>query len=289
MFKRRNGARPWRAASAMVLTAALIAGPATAQPAAEPPSALALVTGATPPFSDAPGERGFLTLLAEDAFGRIGIRISVVRLPTERALANVNAGIDDGDVFRIGGLQKTYPDLLQVPEPIFGFEFVGFTTGLDFPVTGFESLARYEVGVVNGWKFYENHLGTGQHVTFVRSIEQLFELLRLGRIDVALLERYQGLWWARREARMDVRVLERALGREDMFIYLNRRHAALVPRLADALRAMKADGTYERLLGQTLRRLTMLEIRHAMLISAPDVALLRHRPATAAFQGAELR
>ena len=217
--------------------------------------------------------------------------VSLARLPTERALANVNAGIDDGDMFRIGGLQKTYPDMLQVPEPIFGFEFVGFTTGLDFPVPGFKSLAGYEVGIVSGWKFYENRPAIGRHVTFVRSIEQLFELLRLGRIDVALLERYQGLWWAKRDAKIDVRVLEPPFGREGMFIYLNRRHAALVPRLADAIRAMKADGTYERLLGQTLRRLTMIDTRHGVLNGTPAVALLHHRPRPpiAAFRGAEQR
>jgi hypothetical protein len=96
-------------------------------------------------------------------------------------------------------------------------------------------------------------------------------------------------WWAKREAKMDVRMLEEPFGRADMFIYLNRRHAALVPRLADAIRAMKADGTYERLLGQTLRRLTMIGTRQAVLISTPDVALLRHRPPIAALQGAEQR
>jgi hypothetical protein len=83
MFKRRNGAGPWRAVSAAVLTAALT-GPVTAQPAVEAASALALVTGATPPFSDAPGERGFLTLLAEDAFNGIGIRLAMA--DTRRAV-----------------------------------------------------------------------------------------------------------------------------------------------------------------------------------------------------------
>ena len=33
-----------------------------------------------------------------------------------------------------------------------------------------------------------------------------------------------------------------------MFLYLHRKHAALVPKLAAALRQMKADGSHQRIL-----------------------------------------
>jgi polar amino acid transport system substrate-binding protein len=34
----------------------------------------------------------------------------------------------------------------------------------------------------------------------------------------------------------------------DMFLYLHKKHEALVPRLAQALRDMKADGSHARIL-----------------------------------------
>ena len=33
-----------------------------------------------------------------------------------------------------------------------------------------------------------------------------------------------------------------------MYLYLHRRHEALVPRIAQALREMKSDGSYNRIL-----------------------------------------
>jgi polar amino acid transport system substrate-binding protein len=36
-----------------------------------------------------------------------------------------------------------------------------------------------------------------------------------------------------------------------MYLYLNKRHADLVPRLANVLRAMKSDGTYNKVIFST--------------------------------------
>lgn len=83
------------------------------------------------------------------------------------------------------------------------------------------------------------------------SIASLFEILKQNRAETVLLERWQGLQ-AARAAPVAVQVLEPPLARAEMFIYLNQRHAALVPPLVAALRQMKADGTYQRILRETL-------------------------------------
>ena len=77
--------------------------------------------------------------------------------------------------------------------------------------------------------------------------QQLFRLLNLKRIDVALYERWLGLALLRQQDIKDVRMLEPILANKEMFIYLHRRHAALVPKLAAALSAIKAEGLYQRL------------------------------------------
>jgi polar amino acid transport system substrate-binding protein len=42
------------------------------------------------------------------------------------------------------------------------------------------------------------------------------------------------------------------LDTREMFIYLHRRHAPLVPKLAEALRAMKREGFYRRVYNERL-------------------------------------
>jgi polar amino acid transport system substrate-binding protein len=75
----------------------------------------------------------------------------------------------------------------------------------------------------------------------------LFRQLQLDRTEVALYERWQGLSRIQRQGVTDVHLLEPLLARREMFLYLHKRHAALAPRLAAALRAIKAEGLYDRL------------------------------------------
>jgi polar amino acid transport system substrate-binding protein len=48
-----------------------------------------------------------------------------------RAISLTNDGIDDGLAARIGGLEKDYPNLVQVPEPIFVNDFVACTNAVN--------------------------------------------------------------------------------------------------------------------------------------------------------------
>jgi polar amino acid transport system substrate-binding protein len=72
-------------------------------------------------------------------------------------------------------------------------------------------------------------------------------------VDVVLYAQHLGQAQARRLGLNDVRVAGAPLTTQEMFVYLHKKHAPLVPRLAEALRQIKADGTYARLERATLR------------------------------------
>lgn len=197
-----------------------------------------------PPFTT-PDGRGFLDAVAGEAFRRAGVRLKLVRLPAERGLINANAGVEDGDLSRIVGLEAQYPNLVRVPERLLVWEFAAFGKQRAQPVT-WEALKAQPIGHIRGWKIYERELADATAVITSEDSAQLFRQLQRDRIDVALFERWQGLARIRREGMRDVQVLAPPLARRDMYIYLHKRHAALVPRLADALREIKAEGLYER-------------------------------------------
>lgn len=198
-----------------------------------------------PPFTTA-DQRGFLDAVAGEAFRRAGVRLKLVKLPAERALRNVNAGIDDGDLTRIAGLEAHYPNLVRVPEKLMDWEFAAFSRNPALPAR-WDALRAVPVGHIRGWKIYERELAGAPYVITAESPAQLFRQLRLGRIDVALYAHWQGLDLLRHEGIEDVYLLKPILARREMFIYLHKRHAALAPRIAQALRAIKAEGLYERL------------------------------------------
>jgi len=212
---------------------------------------LVLNTAFTSPLSN-DEQAGFVDVVVKEALRRIGFGLETVRLPAERALINANAGIDDGDLLRIPGLQKTYPNLIQVPEKIIDLEFVVFTKHVEFPVTGWRSLRPYSIAIITGWKVLERNITEAAALTKVKNVYQLFTLLLKDRVDAIVYSRWLGFGYIRQHHVRGVRILEPPLVRRGAYVYLHKKHQRLVPKLAAALRAMKADGSYRRAFRQIL-------------------------------------
>jgi polar amino acid transport system substrate-binding protein len=234
-------------ASGPSVSASPVSGPPASSPSYSAPSAPALTMATTisPPLSE-PGQDGMLDLILKGAFARIGAQVTLQQLPSERGLVMADSGQMDGDGNRISGLQAAYPNLLQVPESNMTYEFTAFALRPEVNVRNWDDLRHYTVAYIIGWKIYDEHVHASSTVK-VATPENLFALLRAGRVDVVLYYRLGGLYYTRKLGLTNLRVLDPPLARREMYMYLNSRHADLVPRLADALRGMKKDGSYERI------------------------------------------
>lgn len=208
---------------------------------------LSLVTDDVYPRST-PDGRGFEDLILKEAFRRVGISIRTSQLPSERALINVNQGIDDGLYVKIEGVEAGYPNLFRVPEPVCDYEFAAFGRDPSLKITGYPSLAPYSVAFIRGWKNPEAATAGMKSVTRVKDDEALFEMLLHGRVDVIVYEALQGRVWIRNHGLTGIHQLGPPLATAEMFLYLNVRHRDLAPRLAAALKAMKADGTWSQII-----------------------------------------
>jgi len=198
-----------------------------------------------PPFTTA-DRKGFVDAVAIEAFRRAGVQLRLIKLPAERGLINANVGTEDGDLTRIAGLDALYPNLIRVPEKLIDWEFVAFGRNPTLS-SKLEVLRTLPIGHIRGWKIYENMLAGSTTVVASDDAEQLFRQLQLNRINVALYERWLGMGMLRKQGIKDVYPLEPAIVKREMYIYLHKRHAALVPKIAEALRAIKAEGLYDKL------------------------------------------
>lgn len=214
---------------------------------------LVISTSVVEPYTT-PEHTGFIDRLVVAVFQEIGVEAEVLVYPnaSERSLLNANEGIDDGQALRVAGLEKFYPNLVRVPEPVMMNDFVALSLRPAFATPDWSALKPYSVTYIIGWKVFESNLPAGVPVTPVREAEQMFNLLTRDRVDVALHERWQGLAQARR-AGLRVHVMEPPLVSTPMHIYLHKKHAALVPKVSQALVRMKQNGTYQRLLSATLK------------------------------------
>lgn len=188
-----------------------------------------------------------------EAFRRIGIEARIVFTPTERSLVEVNEGKLDAEMNRIAGMEINYPNLVQVPEPNMQMHFVAFSKK-EFSISDWNSLAGLKIGLVNGWKILERNTRGLPFVSRVVREDQLFEMLNRGRLDVALYSKLNGYELINKYGYTGIKHLEPPLASKDMFLYLHNKHAALAPKVAAALRAMKQDGTYDRIVAETTGR-----------------------------------
>lgn len=224
---------------AIAWSATMLALPAMAQL----PTALTISTNNTPL------DRKALAQLAEEACKRIGVGFKLVSLPSERSLLSANQGEVDGEGLRVAGLEESYSHLLRVPERFIGISFVAFATNPAITLSeGWASLQPHRVAFINGWKMFEANATGARVVHRLDKAEQLFQMLAAGRIDLALYTRADGLALVRQLGLSGITPLAPALRDVDMYLYLHQKHQNLVPRLAKALREMKADGSHQRIL-----------------------------------------
>lgn len=204
-----------------------------------------------PPLTDDEGT-GFLDVIVKKAFRRAGHGLELIKLPAERGLKNANEGIDDGDLIRIAGIEKAYPNLVRVPEKVYVMEFVAFAKDARVVIKDWRGLRPYSVAFTKGWKIIESNVPEGTIVTLAHDANQLFELLQKDRADVVIYSRIMGLDLIKKLGMHGVRDLAPPLARRDMFIYLHRKHDSLAPRIAKALADLKAEGAYQSAYRETV-------------------------------------
>jgi len=248
------GCRYLFSASALLLICASVSWAASPD-VADPPT-LVLNDTNEPPYTTLAGE-GFLDIIAGEMFRRAGLRLKLIKLPAERALMNANNGIEDGDLTRIAGLEKEYPNLVRVPEKLLDWTFISFTRDVKLVDASWTALEPLSVGHIKGWKIYEKNLRPATQVSVAHDPNQLFGMLDKNRIDVALYERWMGYALAKQMQIANVRVVEPPLSVREMFVYVHQKHADKIPALVAALRALKAEGMYTKVCREKLAPLAM--------------------------------
>lgn len=236
-----------RALGHALLAAALWAVPAAAE------ERLVLSSGMHEPWTNAEGT-GFTNIFVAELFARLGLKAQVTFNPAAaRALQLADDGTDDGLAARIAGLEKDFPNLVRVPEPIFVNDFVAAAITPSAEVRRWDDLRPHSVAYILGWQVFDHNVPPVRELTHAKDSKQLMGLLKSGRAEFILHERWQAEWQAREQG-VALAVQEPPLVSTPMYMYLHRRHADLVPRVAAELAAMKAQGRAKAIMAQAMAR-----------------------------------
>lgn len=124
-------------------------------------------------------------LVLRDLYQRIGVKLSVIEMPANRATVEAKEGRVDGEVNRIRAYGEIAPMLIRIDPPIHLLSISAlYRKGSTTKVQTLADLAPYTVGYVRGIKFAEEMAKSGAHGVATDSPDQLVKMLQTGRVDV---------------------------------------------------------------------------------------------------------
>lgn len=213
-------------------------------------------------FGFSPAENSqyaFLSALYSEVFDRLGMTFAYEILPLRRCSVDANAGLYDGEPLRVASYADSYPDMIVVSERVF-VNHIAVYALYDAPVTDWNSLAAggYAVDYVSGSVQIEKNLFASvgkDHMTAVQSPEKGLTMLLLGRADlfIDLESRVEDALSSSKFSDSGIRQLC-IIDSNEGFPVVHKKNAALAPRIAEALRSIKRDGTYDDLMRTLLSK-----------------------------------
>jgi len=201
-----------------------------------------------------------------------GLRLRVEALPAIRAGLVAATDSADGELLRRHDYPVRSPQLLRVDPSYYGISLVAFSMpDRSVKVQQPADLARYAVASIRGLTTAQtltDALPGSSPVTLVGSPEQMFQMLQLHRVEVALETRLAGSYTAARLGLRDL-VVSPPLARFELHHYLSVRHRALMPRISASIQTMKKSGALDRMTAQFERELMAVDLANWSLTQMP--------------------
>jgi polar amino acid transport system substrate-binding protein len=180
-----------------------------------------------------------------EAFARAGVQVVFKQLPLPRSLEAANDGEIDGDLHRIADVVAKFPNLVQVPTPINRIDIGVYGASPSIVTLSRAELRRLRFAYPRGTVALFKH-SRGMTATEATTRAAALEMMLNGRVDAML-----GVYIDIEPSLLDgtvsgVYLWPHAWASEALYFTLNRRHAALVPRIDAVLQKMTQEGKIER-------------------------------------------
>lgn len=197
----------------------------------------------------------WLNLIYTEVFRRLGYEFEYVGSPGARAPVMAEDGEVDGEIHRGIEYEKTAKNLLRVSEPSITVSYMAYAVTPGIVLHGWESLktTSFPVEYRRGAKIPEAALPAvvkADKLSHVTTVEQGVKKLITGRIviyieqEAVALETLKKLKMA--NFNTDSVYSAGIMYTGESYVYLHKKHAEIVPKIAAMLKVMKQEGLIER-------------------------------------------
>ncbi|MDR2888834.1 MAG: response regulator [Lachnospiraceae bacterium] len=183
--------------------------------------------------------------IVNEVLGRCGYQMTTSAYLPAAAVGEVDRGEADILALQFPGLEEEFPNLIRVPESYNGIEFrVYARKDRNMTIDSWEDLAGMRMVAPNGSYYTEANAApyTTDH-TMADSYDEVWSALALDRADVAVLQMSSDCSMAIPAGIKSVGMTEVTEG----FMYVNEKHAGLIPILTQAIKEMKNDGSIDNI------------------------------------------
>ena len=181
---------------------------------------------------------------------RIGVSFKLEVLPCKRADRYLNNGTTDGDIGRILEFGKSYPHLVRVKEPMASFPYYVYTTQKNIKIESWADLKPFDVVYVSGTTYIEANLKQiHKKLHPIGSLKQAIKFIAAKRADLFISSPYEMLEFIKNGElkRLGIKVSNKPISILSLYTYFHPRHKKLAKRYNFALKQLKKDGTYLRI------------------------------------------
>jgi len=183
-----------------------------------------------------------------EAYRRIGYDAVFTFLPAKRSLEMANSGKFDGDVARIKGTEREYPNLIQIPTPVISFKGVAFSKTIFRKIKTWRDLKDLRVGIIRGIRYSEIET-KALSPYFAKDMTHLFRLLDEDKIQIAIAVLKAGKIEINRHYKNScIHIIGDPLYNASLYHFVHKKNMHLVSKLDNALKEMETKGEASKII-----------------------------------------
>lgn len=182
---------------------------------------------------------------------RIGIKVNLRSVPIKRMYVELTKNKDqiDGGFTILPGLEKKLPHLIKVPEPVLESPIV--CIGLyEIPINGWESLRGYKTCYLMGLKSVEQNIIAFELDGYpLKTTEAAFSFVLADRAKVFITPVAVVVKAIKSKFFLNsgLKILKPPVAVHSFHTYLHEKHAGIAEKYNTALKALKREGEYQKL------------------------------------------
>lgn len=180
--------------------------------------------------------------IIKEAYNRLNIKIEFNYTSWPRSLEITNNGESDAELCRKANINKKFPNLIMVNAPLLNLSLVAFSKKQELDIKTWEDLSNYRIAFLRGIQRIEEKT-KGYNAYPMNKLEDAFKLLANNRVDVVIVDHFNGLKTLKHMGLEKIYALENPLETTLLYHYLHVKHEKLLPCLEEILIKMTEDGT----------------------------------------------